>query len=197
MFNQTLNMKTCRAMLVLLAWAVFPPMTELSQAQSPKGSSAPAPTKSGAAMPAPKVYATLAQLMRGTLFPASNLIFFAQSQNPADVPPAKDPSTATDPLADSYGKWQAVENGGLVIAEVANLLTIPGRKCSNGLNVPTANADWPMLVQGLRDAGIAAYKAAQSKNEDNMLMAADVVATACANCHDKYREKAKLADRCK
>lgn len=76
-------------------------------------------------------------------------------------------------------------------------LTMPGRKCPNGLNVPTANADGPTLVQGLRDAGIAAYKAAQSKSEDNMLMVAEVVAAACANCRDKYREKPKLADRCK
>jgi cytochrome c556 len=42
-----------------------------------------------------------------------------------------------------------------------------------------------------------AYKAAQSKNQDNILDAADAVATACANCHDKYREKPNLADRCK
>lgn len=197
MTNKTFNVKTCRTMFVLLAWMVSLPLAELAQAQAPKGGPATAPSKSGTAMPGPKVYATLAQLMRGTLFPASNVIFFAQSQNPADVPPAKDPSTATDPLANSYGKWQAVENSALAIAEVANLLTIPGRKCSNGLNVPTANADWPALVQGLRDAGMVAYKAAQSKSEDNMLMAADAVATACANCHDKYREKPKLADRCK
>jgi hypothetical protein len=61
--------------------------------------------------------ATLAQLMKGVLFPNSNVIFFAQSQNPADVPPAKDPSTATDPLANTCGKWEAVENSGLALAE--------------------------------------------------------------------------------
>jgi cytochrome c556 len=63
--------------------------------------------------------------------------------------------------------------------------------------VPVNNADWPKLVQGLRDAGIAAYKAAQSKNQDKILDAADVMTTACANCHDKYREKPTPADRCK
>ena len=30
-----------------------------------------------------------------------------------------------------------------------------------------------MLVQGLRDAGMTVYKAAQSKNQDNIVMAAD------------------------
>lgn len=147
--------------------------------------------------PAPQVEATLAQLMKGILFPSSNVIFFAQGQNPADVPQAKDPSTATDPLADTYGKWEAVENSGLALAESANLLTIAGRKCSNGLPVPIGNADWPKLVQGLREAGMKTYQAAKSKDMDKILDAADAMTTACANCHEKYREKPTLADRCK
>ena len=52
------------------------------------------------------------------------------------------------------------------------------------------------FVQGLRDAGMTVYKAAQTKNQDKMLEAADVMTTACANCHDKYREKPNLAARC-
>lgn len=165
----------------------------VSQAQTP------APAKAAAKAPAPvrQNPATLAQLMKGSLYPSSNVIFAAQGDNPADVPPAKDPATSVNPLASSYGKWEAVENAGLAIAEAANLLTTPGRKCSNGRAVPMTNADWPKLVQGLRDAGMAAYKAAQSKNQDKILDAADVMTTACANCHDKYREKPTLADRCK
>src|SRR5580658_7083857 len=154
-----------------------------------------APGRGGA--PAPPAQATLAQLMKGILFPNSNVIFFAQGDDPAKVAPAKDPSVATDPLADTYGKWEAVENSGLALAESANLLTIPGRKCSNGLPVPIGNADWPKFVQGLRDAGMKAYKAAQTKDMDKMLDAADTMTTACANCHDKYREKPTLAGRCK
>jgi hypothetical protein len=153
------------------------------------------PGRGGA--PAPQAEATLAQLMKGILFPNSNVIFFAQSDDPAKVPPAKDPSVATDPLANTYGKWEAVENSGLALAEAANLLTIPGRKCSNGLPVPMGNADWPKFVQGLREAGMKAYKAAQSKDMDKVLDAADTMTSACANCHEKYREKPTLADRCK
>jgi cytochrome c556 len=151
---------------------------------------------SAAQAPRPQVQATLGQLMKGILYPASNVIFAAQNDNPADVKPAKDPSAATDPLQSSYGKWEAVENSALALTEAANLLTLPGRKCTNGRDVPLKNADWAKFVQGLRDAGMTAYKAAQSKNQDNIIMAADVMTTACANCHDKYREKPKLADRC-
>jgi hypothetical protein len=162
-----------------------------------------AQTKGGAAQGkaappvAPRVEANLAQLMQGILFPASNVIFAAQGDDPAKVPQAKDPSAATDLLASSYGKWTAVENSALVLAETANLLTIPGRKCSNGIAVPVGNPDWAKFVQGLREAGRKAYAAAQAKDQDKILDAADAMTTACANCHDKYREKPNLADRCK
>jgi len=156
-----------------------------------------APPKSGAKAPSPQVYANLAQLMRGIMFPNSNVIFFAQDKNPAEVKPAADPSLSTDPLSGTFNGWAAVENSSLVIAEAANLLTIPGRVCSNGRPVPVTNPDFLTFVQGLRDAGMTAYKAAQSKSNEKMLDAADVVTTACSNCHDRYRDKpGGLANRC-
>ncbi|HEX4137251.1 MAG TPA: hypothetical protein VHY84_21760 [Bryobacteraceae bacterium] len=189
-------MKSRRALpLSLACTGVFLFLAGPSEAQAP----ARTPGRGGArqVVEAGVVEANLAQLMKGILFPNSNVIFFAQSDDPAKVAPAKDPSVATDPLADTYGKWQAVENSALALAEAANLLTIPGRKCSNGLPVPMNNPDWAKFVQGLRDAGMKAYKAAQSKDMDKILDAADTMTTACANCHEKYREKPTLADRCK
>src|SRR5690348_9761449 len=142
-----------RALLTILAGAVLStPLVDRARAQSP---AAPVP-------------ANLAQLMKGTLYPASNVVFAAQDQNPSDVPRAKDPNMATDLLTTVYGKWEAVENSALAITEVANLLTLPGRKCSNGLDVPLKNADWDKFVQELRDAGMTAYKAAQAKDQGKM-----------------------------
>jgi hypothetical protein len=141
--------------------------------------------------------ANLLQLMRGTLYPESNVVFAAQDVNPEDVPHAKDPAMATDPLASQFGKWQAVENNALAIAEVADLLTVPGRKCANGLDVPVKNPDWAKFVQELRDAGMTAYAAAQTKNQDKMTDAADVMTLACKHCHDKYRDRRSPAVRCK
>lgn len=184
-------MTTRRALPLFLAFTgIFLFLAGPSEAQAP----ARGPGRGGSSQ---VVEANLGQLMKGILFPNSNVIFFAQSDDPAKVAPAKDPSVATDPLADTYGKWQAVENSALALAEAANLLTIPGRKCSNGLPVPMNNPDWAKFVQGLRDAGMKAYQAAQSKNMDKMLDAADTMTTACSNCHEKYREKPTLADRCK
>lgn len=197
MLNQKQRMPVRGIVCTAIAWTVLSIFVEISAAQSPVRSPTPRAAAPGAAAPLFQVHATLAQLMKGTLFPSSNVIFAAQGENPAEVKPAPDPSLATNPLASTYGKWEAVENASLAITETANLLLLPGRKCSNGRDVPLRNADWTKFVQGLRDAGMTAWKAAQSKNQDNILMAADAVSTACSNCHDKYREKANLADRCK
>src|SRR5580698_814071 len=174
-----------RAVLALLvASAVSTSWIDRAEAQSP-AQAAPLP-------PA----ANLNQLMRGTLYPESNVVFAAQDVNPADVPHAKDPAMATDPLESQFGKWQAVENNALAIAEVADLLAVPGRKCANGLDVPIKNPDWAKFTQELRDAGMTAYAAAQTKNQDKMIDAAGVMTAACLHCHVKYRER-KIADRCK
>lgn len=160
--------------------------------------SAQTATKKGpAAAPSAQPTANLIQLMRGILYPASNVIFAAQSDDPAKIKPAKDPSTATDPLQSTYGGWQAVENASLALVESASLLTLPGRKCANGIDAPIRNPDWAKFVQGLRDAGLKAYQAAQSKDQDKVLDAAEAMTNACAACHDKWREKPNLADRCK
>src|SRR5947209_7832348 len=77
------------------------------------------PAVPNAPLPVP---ATLNQLMRGTLYPASNVVFAAQDLDPATVPHAKDPSMATDLLTSTFGKWEAVENSALAMSELANLL---------------------------------------------------------------------------
>jgi hypothetical protein len=160
--------------------------------------SAPAPEAAKApAAPVSVAEGNLAQVMRSIMFPNSNVIFYVQSNDPTKVKQAKDASEATDILASTYGGWDAVENSSLALSEAANLLMVPGRKCSNGKDVPIQNEDWPKLVQQLRDAGLVAYKAAQSKNQDNILAATDTLTTACGGCHEKYRDKpGGVANRC-
>ena len=159
---------------------------------------AAAPARQPAA-PTARVHGNLLQVMRGVIYPASNVVFAAQ-EDPAAIKPAADPSTSPNPLSSSYGGWTAVENAGITLAESANLLTLPGRTCANGKPVPMRNADWAPLVQELRDAGMSVYKAAQTKNVDTMLEAVDKMTVSCSNCHDLYREKTTaqggLAARC-
>lgn len=191
-----MRIRTLVPAFFVFALAVVLLCAEVAPAQAPK---AAAPARAAAAARY-KPEGTLAQVMRGILLPNSNVIFFAQANDPAAVKPAEDPTLATDPLASSYGKWTAVENSSIALAEAANLLMIPGRVCSNGKPVPLQNPDWAKFVQGLRDAGMAAYKAAQSKSMDQIVDVSDTVTTACSNCHDVYREKSAaqggLSARC-
>ena len=180
-----------RTLLLLISISIFLMLSSACTTQQPQ----PAPQKEAA--PLAQVHGNLGQVMRGILFPNSNVVFAAQGKDPASIKPAADPTTSTDPLAGTYGGWTAVENSSVALAEAANLLMVPGRKCANGRAVPVQNPDWPKFVQGLRDAGMTALKAAQSKNQDNILSAADAMTTACANCHDKFRDKpGGDADRC-
>jgi len=181
-------MKTRTIVLILLV-SVISACTQAPPpaAEKPKAAAAPVGVANG----------NLAQVMRSILFPNSNVIFYAQSEDPEKVKKAKDESLATDILASTYGGWAAVENSAMALSESANLLMIPGRKCSNGKEVPIQNEDWPKFVQGLRDAGMTAYKAAQTKSQDKVLEATDAMTTACANCHEKYRDKpGGVANRC-
>ena len=175
---------TKAVLALLVASAISTSVLERARAQSP-------------AAPEPKVEANMLQLMRGTLYPESNVVFAAQDVNPAQVPHAKDPSMATDPLQSQFGKWEAVENNALAIAEVSALLNIPGRKCANGVDVPVKNADWTMFVEELRQAGMSAYTVAQTKNQDKMTDVAETLTNACKHCHDKYRDRRTMANRCK
>src|SRR5262247_3880074 len=98
------------------------------------------------------VHANLNQLMRGVLYPAANVVFSAQADNPGEIKfiPGHDPNMSTDPLTSSFGGWMAVENAALALAESANLLSIPERRCSNGVPVPTKDPAWAIFVQQVR-----------------------------------------------
>jgi hypothetical protein len=146
-----------------------------------------------------EVHANLNQLMRGVLYPAANVVFFAQAENPGDVKPVpgQDPSMATDPLTSTFGGWQAIENAALALAESANLLLVPGRVCSNGAPAPITDPAWATFVQEVRDAGLQAYKAAQAKDQNKMIDNSETLSAACAHCHRKWRDRKTPATRCK
>jgi cytochrome c553 len=142
------------------------------------------------APPAPKPAsdATVLQVMRGVLFPASNVVFAAQGDDPEKVAKADDPATATDPLKSAYGGWEAVTNAGYALSEATTLLEMP-RSCSDGKPAPIDQETWKQGITQLKAAGAAAADAGKAKSQDKVLDAADKVVTACSTCHDKYREK--------
>jgi hypothetical protein len=146
--------------------------------------------------PPPAPAADLNRLMRSLFFPHSNVIFFTQRFDPAEVKRASEPSSSSDPLTGVFSGWAAVENSALTLVDASDLLMTAGRKCSNGRDVPIGNPDWIQFVNGLREAGMVAYKAALTKDRDNMIKASDTLAASCSNCHNKYRPRVD-ANRCR
>ncbi len=148
---------------------------------------------------AQQVHANLNQLMRGVLYPAANVVFSVQTDNPADVkfPPGHDPAMSTDPLTSTFGGWVAIENAALALAESANLLSIPGRSCSNGALAPTTDPAWGTFVQEVRDVGMKAYRAAQAKDQEKLTELSETLSTACAGCHRKWRDRRTPDKRCR
>jgi len=153
------------------------------------GNAAPA-----ASQPQAQVAGTLLQVMRSILFPNSNIIFDTQTNDPG-APPKKDAggppgagAGASATFANVYTGWPVVESSSVALAEAANLIMLPGRVCSNGKPVPVDREDFKKFAQGLREAGLASLKAAQSKSQDAMVEVSGTVADACAACHEVYRD---------
>ena len=152
---------------------------------------APAAATAGQAPAFPPV-GSLAQVMRGILFPSSNIIFNAQSTDPGAPKPAYEQGKLAFSWADwgagIYSGWEVADYAAISIAEAAPLLLTPGRRCENGRPVPVQNADWIKFVHGLVDAGKAAYEWSQKRSPEGADEIAGVVADACVACHEIYRE---------
>ena len=139
--------------------------------------------------PAPQPHANMAQLMRGILFPNSNILFDVQSKDPETFGKKEEGAGATASFSGIYTGWQVAENAALTLAESANLLMIPGRMCENGRPVPLTRPDWPKFVAELRTAAMVMHKATVSRNKEAASDATNDVAGACENCHSVYRER--------
>jgi hypothetical protein len=156
----------------------------------------PNPAALETAAGAAEARSTLAQLMRGLLYPSSEIIFAAQSEDPEEAAAAAEAAQSDFSGAILYDGWEGVENASLMLAESAALLQIPGRLCENGLPVPLGNEDFQRFAQGLIDAGRASYEAARMKSVDAMLEASGVVSDACSACHEVYRDVPEDQMRC-
>lgn len=178
-----------------IAVAQAPATTKPAQAPATPKPAQPATAKPApaAAKPAPapsttKPVANLAQVMRGILFPNSNILFDVQSNDPETFGKKEAGAGATSSFSGIYTGWQVVENAALALDEAATLITVPGRLCMNGRPVPVQRADWVKFAGELRTAARAMYKAAQAKNRDLASETTNDVAGACENCHTVYRE---------
>ena len=148
---------------------------------------------STAGLPDPEPMGSLAQGMRGILFPNSNILFDVQSIDPANPPPAAAGGGATANFSGIYSGWQMVENAAIALGEAANLIVIPGRRCENGRDVPLSEPNWAQFTQQLKDAADVALVAARASDQAAASDATNDIAEACYVCHEVYRD---LEPRC-
>jgi hypothetical protein len=131
-------------------------------------------------------------VMRGIMFPSSNLLFNVQSYDPG-APQAtfqvQDNFSWVDWGAGIYSGWQIVDYAAIALAEASPLFLTPGRLCENGQPVPVEREDWIRYTEDMVEAGKAAYRAAQTRDQAAVSEVTNVIAEACYNCHEAYRDK--------
>jgi hypothetical protein len=150
------------------------------------------------AAPEPQVHADMNQLMRGVLYPAANVVFWAQADDPGAIKMGfdGDPNMATDPLKSVFGGWTAVENAALALAESANLVALEGRRCSTGVVAPTKDPVWAGFVRDMRAAAMKAHAAAKAKDQAQMIEVSDALSATCTGCHRRFRDRRAPGGRC-
>ena len=159
----------------------------------------PAPVTAASSTPSFPVTGTVNQVMRGILFPSSNVLFDVQTRDPGAGSKGgvarADATTTSTRYGDVYSPWQVVDAAAISIAEIGPVLMQP-RRCENGKPAPVDRDDWKKYVRGVVDAGRAAYRASQMRSQDAVSEATNVISDACANCHRVYRDVANAAMRC-
>jgi mono/diheme cytochrome c family protein len=165
-------------------------LNEIAIRRTSVGAAATSPAN--LAVPAPP--GNMAQVMRGILFPSSNLIFNVQNQDPGEQKVGWSPGGPTsfswvDWGAGIYSGWELVDYAAIALAESSPLLLTKGRRCENGKPVPVERADWVRYVEELAEAGRAAYRASQSRNREAVGEVTNQIADACLHCHEVYRDK--------
>lgn len=80
--------------------------------------------------------------------------------------------------------WQVIWAAGIAIAESANLMMHEERALDQG--------DWLRMSNALYDAGLAAARAAQSKDYERVFDEGEKVYNVCTACHDQYMPSLRL-----
>lgn len=142
-------------------------------------------------LPSLSASGTVAQVMRGILFPSSNIIFTTQSIDPgAPKKPADSGTAGTDWLiwgGNVYKGWDVVDYAAISLSESAKLMQTPGRRCENGRAVPVSDPDWIKFTLELDEAGKAAYKASQTRDQATIAESTNQLNESCMHCHRVFR----------
>ena len=156
------------------------------------GVASPKPSPANAQLLPP--VGNLAQVMRGILFPSSNIVFTVQSVDPGAKKETGNGDLSTAGGFDwltwggsVYKGWDLVDYAAVSVGEAAQLMLTPGRRCENGRLVPVDDPDWKKFTAELAEAGRAAYKASQTRDQAKVSDSTNQLNDSCSHCHGVYR----------
>jgi len=105
---------------------------------------------------------TMSELMTKIIYPASDAIFYVTTRTPTNA-----------------AEWTVLEGQALMVAESANLLLMPAHRRDD--------ERWLVDARLMRDAGLAAFKAAKAKDVKALDELNEALYQSCVTCHLHYR----------
>lgn len=84
-------------------------------------------------------------------------------------------------------EWDRVRNAAIMLTEAGNLLMMTPRAKDGDI--------WMERSQAMIDTGLAAWKAAEAKNVDQLFTVGGDVYEACSQCHRRYMDAIKNANQ--
>lgn len=116
--------------------------------------------------------ATVRQIMRGIVVPASTTVYGAVST----IVSAKG---VEENAPKTPEEWFAVGSNAAALVEAGKLLLAEGRAKDTG--------EWATQAHAMMDAAAQSLKAAEAKDADALLASGEVLNNACDACHQKYQ----------
>lgn len=135
---------------------------------------------SGPPAPPFKPVADIKQLMQAAIDPAADVIWEATGS-------ITDASGTVNRRPKNDEEWAIVRNSAIVLTESANLLMMSPRAKDGD--------EWMKRSQEMMDTGLAAWKAADAKNVDQLFTVGGDVYEACSKCHQQYMDAIKNANK--
>ena len=134
----------------------------------------------GPAAPPFRPIADVKQLMQGAVDPNADVIWEATGSIVS-----KEGVENRRPR--SQEQWDAVRNSAMVLTEAGNLLMMAPRAKDGD--------EWMKRSQEMIDTGLAAWKAAEAKNVDQLFTIGGDIYEACSHCHQEYMDAIKNANK--
>ena len=161
---------------------------------------------------------SLAQLMRGIMFPNANKLFDVQAVEPGGEPVRMNEqldellgdvlaenlinrinNTAADAMSSLMGSastrfaaiyrgWPEVEGAAVALADGAKLAMMEGRLCDNGVSAPVDQADYVEGARLLEESAVRVLDGARTRDYDAVWDAINYVNDSCTHCHKTYRD---------